>query len=103
VVSLLAGLLPALRGMLAFTAIKDDYKRPIIQKVTLPPPSARILRADNFGPVWATFSIQFSMNGGECPLRGSRIELTTTTENLVVEPIGIEPTTSGLQSQRSPN
>ncbi len=55
----------------------------------------------DFGPVTVLF-IQLSMSGDGVAVvvRATNIVFAT---GILVELIGIEPTTSGLQSQRSPN
>ena len=75
----------ALRSLTLFPKARFEIARGIrLARVSSVAPSFMLLPLD--------VSIQFSMNGGG----------TNPPKNLV-ELIGIEPTTSGLQSQRSPN
>ena len=77
------------------TFLKRTKKRSIVRDVLNPPSRER-----DFGPVRASLRIRLSMSGaGARPASSAIIHRAKS----FVELNGIEPMTSGLQSQRSPN
>ena len=88
----------------SLTAIKKDEKTTYLETTR-----SSIERAEHtqarLRPCRVISSIQLSMNGGDrvaTVLRAVSVDLRERPKTFV-ELIGIEPTTSGLQSQRSPN